>query len=1009
MRSQRGRSQGGPRINSWVRIAAFSVVLVGLQTHPASAAQAPQRATVTLGTLELPTYREGNPDPNPPFEAFRPPRINYPYSLRTNLTNERSLRAWRAIFLENEYLRCSVLPDLGGHLYSCTDKISGVEMFYANPSIKLTQIGYRGAWAALGVEFNFPVSHNWMSTSPIDFAFRNEPDGSASVWVGNVDRVVGSDWRVQLRLRPGRAVLEQHTTLYNASDVRHRYYWWTNAAARVTDESWVLYPMRTTASHGFTDLDSWPMDQAGTDNSLVGNHLFGPVSRFSHGSREAFMAVYHPNLQAGLMHYSAPDHLPSKKIWSWGGDERGLDWRRALSDDSSAYVEIQAGLFRNQETYGYLGPQETLSFSEYWTPLRELGGLSRANPDVQLHLCRVDVCGSLPSPGLLHTGEGSLRIRANVTSRFLAATITVSRDSVVLAEERVDLDPWTTLDATHDTLSGTLPFTVRVTSSDGTVLIEHTEGIYDYAADPDERLGSQPEPSLPPEDLRSESDWVLQLDDLERNGRQLEAWAEAERAMDRFPSSLTLRRVAGRLATVIGRSSDAVRLLEPVVERVSNDAEAWYYLGLAKSRLGAILAVQPAFEAALHDSSFRSPARIQLAFLEGTTGDAPRAAAHLRAALRAQPSAPRVAALLSAALRRSDRESEALGVVDQALGQFPSHSFLRYEATRLGAHDPSLWSHLSADGERILEIVTDYMSLGSLEEALSLLERDWSVGEGVEREPGVVSPSLYPLLGYYRAFVRDQLTLPYTSVLADTRRKPLAGVFANRTHSRRVLRWVVSVEPGDGPAHWLLGGLTLQSAELEETRDLWQTARTLRPDVPALHRSLGVLLMELGDPDLAAHVLREGTEVDPTNIGVYAALDDALERLGRPASERADALLAFPDIRGMPAALVYRTARRLAEARRFDEADALFVDRFFPREEGGINVRQVYLEVKIARARAHSEEGDCRSSRQVLDDLLTPDSQLEFTSDGLSLWLDRAGLRTAVDELLATCSGAESR
>jgi hypothetical protein len=48
-----------------------------------------------------------------------------------------------------------VLPDIGGHLYTCTDKINGQSLFYANPSIKKAVIGYRGAWAAFGVEFNF--------------------------------------------------------------------------------------------------------------------------------------------------------------------------------------------------------------------------------------------------------------------------------------------------------------------------------------------------------------------------------------------------------------------------------------------------------------------------------------------------------------------------------------------------------------------------------------------------------------------------------------------------------------------------------------------------------------------------------------------------------------------------------------------------------------------------------------------------------------------------------------
>jgi hypothetical protein len=147
-------------------------------------------------TVSLPTYEEGPPDPNPPFDYFAPRRINYPYTIRNNLTDRRVSKPWRALMLENEYLKCVVLPDLGGHLYSCTDKLNGAEMFYANPSIKLTQIGYRGAWAALGIEFNFPVSHNWMTTSPVDYAITTEPDGSGSVWVGNIDRVHGMQWTV---------------------------------------------------------------------------------------------------------------------------------------------------------------------------------------------------------------------------------------------------------------------------------------------------------------------------------------------------------------------------------------------------------------------------------------------------------------------------------------------------------------------------------------------------------------------------------------------------------------------------------------------------------------------------------------------------------------------------------------------------------------------------------------------------------------------------------------------
>ena len=227
------------------------------------------------GTLTLPTYEEGRPDPNPPFDQFTNNKFNYPYVLRENLTSRRVNHDWRAIFLENEYLKCSVLPDIGGHLYTCIDKISGQSMFYDNTSIKKAAVGYRGAWAAFGIEFNFPVSHNWVSMSPVDFTFHNNADGSASVIVGNVDRVYGMEWTVELILRPKSTLLEERVTLSNRSDVRHRFYWWNNAGVRVSDDSQIVYPMRFAASHGFTEVVRWPVDEDGHDLSVIHNHVHG--------------------------------------------------------------------------------------------------------------------------------------------------------------------------------------------------------------------------------------------------------------------------------------------------------------------------------------------------------------------------------------------------------------------------------------------------------------------------------------------------------------------------------------------------------------------------------------------------------------------------------------------------------------------------------------------------------------------------------------------------------------
>src|SRR5260221_12576023 len=85
------------------------------------------------------------------------------------------------------------------------------------------------------------------------------------------------------------------------------------------------YPMRYAAAHGFAEVQNWPVDSQGKDLSVVHNQTDGPVSLFVHGSRENFMAVWHPRTNTGTAHFADYVELPAKKIWSWGVDTDGLD------------------------------------------------------------------------------------------------------------------------------------------------------------------------------------------------------------------------------------------------------------------------------------------------------------------------------------------------------------------------------------------------------------------------------------------------------------------------------------------------------------------------------------------------------------------------------------------------------------------------------------------------------------------------------------------------------------
>ncbi len=510
------------------RFAIFALIALGCGT-PATC-----KVRVWEGTLSLPTYEEAAPDPNPPFDLFAADRFNYPYTLRENLTGRRALHDWRAVYLENEYLKCSVLPDIGGHLYTCIDKISGLPLFYANPSIKKAQIGYRGAWAAFGIEFNFPVSHNWLSMSPVDYFYSEHADGSGSVTVGAIDRVYGMQWSVELVLRPGSTVLEERVRLDNRSDARHRFYWWNNAAVQVWDDSHIEYPMRFAASHGFTEVQPWPVDTDGIDLSVIRNQTKGPVSLFVHASREPFMSVWNPKTNSGVVHYAEYAQLPGKKTWSWGVDPEGLEWRKALSDNNSAYVEVQAGLFRNQETYAFLEPRQVIQFSEYWMPVRQTGGIARANLTGVVNLNR---------------SGNVLRAALNVNYKITGAKIQILDGKRAVVTETADLAPeHTWIHELPLTAGEDRKYSFELSDANGTVLLRHTEGEYDWDPIEDVKVGPQP-PSTNP------------FDD-ELNGRLLVALNNYRRELKENPGDFALQKKAGRLAAAMLRFDEAKMWLE---------------------------------------------------------------------------------------------------------------------------------------------------------------------------------------------------------------------------------------------------------------------------------------------------------------------------------------------------------------------------------------------------------------------------------------------------------------
>jgi tetratricopeptide (TPR) repeat protein len=924
------------------------LLLVGTLTvlcWPAAA-----QVRVWQGTLTLPTYEEGLPDPNPPFDVYQTNRFNYPYTLRTDLTGVKAEHVWRAIFLENEYLKCTVLPDIGGHLYTCVDKIGGQPIFYANPSIKKAKIGYRGAWAAFGVEFNFPVSHNWVSMSPVDFAYAVHEDGSASVWVGNIDRAYGMQWGVELVLKPGSTLLEERVTLYNRSDVRHRYYWWNNAAVQVWDDSRVEYPMRFVASHGFTDVYPWPVDREGKDLSIIKNETDGPVSFFVHGSHEPFMGIWNPHTQTGTAHFAEYRELPAKKIWTWGVDAAGLEWRTALSDNLSAYAEVQAGLFRNQETYSFLEPGQSIRFSEYWMPVRGTGGISRANKAGVVHF---DTRGT------------DVRVTLNVNERLPGAELSLTQNGTALWRETADLTPANTWSHSVANKEDAGKITFELKDRTGRSLLKHTDGEYDFDSEAAIKTGHQQAPQIPDPANRSEDDWLQVGQDQELNGEAVLALATYESALEKYPRSQSLLVAAGRLATSLQRYEEAERLLEQAQERDTPNSEIAYYLGIAEEGLGHGREAETSYAIAYRQADLRGPAAIRLGELRARQGDLLGAATFLHAASAAQPDDLRAQEQLEAVLRAMGESADADRLAIAGLASNPISDFLKEDAGK-----PDV-QHLAADPYRILRVATGYMRLGLYRKALQVLDRAYLPVPADQSEPGSVLPQKHSLVAYYAAYCKEKLGDGTQRDWQAASELSPSLVFPSSETDRVVLEAALKANTKDATAHYLYGTQLFSKGLIDPGMAQWTETKQLAPHLPVVDVDMGRVFLTLkGDPQRALASFREAIRNDPDNAEAYVGLDEAMSVTGASAEERAEALSQYPSADApdskMPADLAYQLALTRAEAGQYERALAPFENRFFPSEEGGIASGQVVFEIGLMQAEAWARTGGCSQAETLI-------------------------------------------
>ena len=253
--------------------------------------------------LTLPTYQVDPPEKCPMFfknDSYQgASRKIYPYPLEDDFTGEKGEKTYKAVYLENEYLKVCVLPEIGGRLFYATDKTNGYEIFYRQSVIKPAHIGMLGAWISGGIEFCVFHHHRATTNMPVDYDLVNNEDGSVTLWIGETELRHRMKWTFGISLYPGKSYLELDGRLINPTENTNSMLYWANVATSVNEDYQIIFPPSTEFAvfHAKNSFSHWPVTrEAYRGNSYYENNIDaswwknhpGQNSFFAHEIQEGF-------------------------------------------------------------------------------------------------------------------------------------------------------------------------------------------------------------------------------------------------------------------------------------------------------------------------------------------------------------------------------------------------------------------------------------------------------------------------------------------------------------------------------------------------------------------------------------------------------------------------------------------------------------------------------------------------------------------------------------------------
>ncbi len=755
-----------------------------------SSMYAEQRSVIRESVQTLKTYPFSDPDP-----VAEPSHLYYPYFRFEGFAAKGIDKPWKTVEMENEYIKVTLYPEIGGKIWGAVDKTSGKEFIYNNHVVKFRDIAMRGPWTSGGIEFNFGIiGHAPTTSTPIDYLPLEKEDGSVSCYVSSYDWVTQTYWSVEVNLPSDKAYFTTTTTWYNPSTTDQPYYQWMNAGYKVAGNARFYYPGDHYIGHD-GELSPFPIDEKGRDLSWYRNNNFGS-SKSEHvlGFYNDFYGIYWHEEDFGSVHHAAYDEKLGMKIFLWGQARDGSIWEDLLTDTDGQYIELQSGRMYNQPSsgstfspfkhYGFY-PDMTDQWTEYWFPIKGIGGISKASRIGALYVSRekdnLELAFSpveeLSLPIHIYDGEKEMK---------------------TIQMETKTLEPWKV----------TLPQLGSIPKGNLKIILGDHALVYSEIAS-EYQLNR-------PKVLPTDFDWnsVYGLYTLGEQWMNQKENAKATyfllQALDKDPYFVPALNKLASLYERKGWTDEALSLLKTSLSLNAYDGEANYLYGLCHLQKGRMADAKDGFSVASRSSAYRSAAYTRLAEICLKEKDWNKAVHYALQSLNYNNKNLKARQVLMVAYRKVGKRKQASEQIDLILTDLPLYHFARFE--KLYQDDPFPARDFQSlirnelPFETYLELAEWYESVGCTDEALVLLE---CAGD-------------YPIALYKRAYLLSLSGKEEEShqILIKGNTLSPQGVFPFRQENLKALEWADSVS-GDWKTKYYRGLICWANQRTEEALDLF--------------------------------------------------------------------------------------------------------------------------------------------------------------------------------------------